>query len=54
MTFDQRLDAAYKAWIVKGGGELTQREIADSVGVSHQYIDKIASKAMRKLRKTYR
>lgn len=54
MTFDERLDAALKYFISIGAGAVTQRQIAERVGVSHQYICRIEKMAMKKLIATYR
>ena len=35
------------------GRELTQREIADSLGISRSYVSRIEKKALRKLREEY-
>ena len=36
-----------------GGKELTQREIADRLGISRSYVSRIEKKALRKLREEY-
>ena len=49
-----RLDQAFDDWVKNGNGQpLTQREIDNKIGCTHQFIGQLERAALKKLREQY-